>query len=551
MIRGGALERPGDITRPRRWRWIGPEIRSTVATGGYGRAGHERSTRMTGMAFDSPFSMRPQFVERALHIGVSVLPLALFLVATLGYEKVAHWKRGSVQSTIVTASTTVPATVEHFRDTRRLDDLERRPTGGDAAPERAGAEQASVRRLSFQLGEAANLPLGIDVSRILQPGAYAVLRGVPASATLSHGITASGDRWLVDGADIAALGLGVRAGAAGILAIEMEVLSSGGRLLARERIEIDVSEPAPQPVAEHFVPPMPLEVPSAAPAVDVPVTTAAVTEPPAPVASEPARLALGVTVSAGAPDGPGESRLMLTIEPSQPMPEGAFVVLSGLPPRASLSRGIAIGAGAWLLSPSDRAGIEMRLAEPPPSTLAFEVVAVASDGQRIASEALRYEISQPATGAIVADTTIATEAGLPRPTPREIATAQALAAESMTRASPPSPPAAYRTAAAPPVHPRAPSLDVPSWQSVLTRGRRMLELGNLAVARPLLERAARDGSAEAAALIGASYDEAWLKRQGALGFGADATIARQWYETARLLGAQDVERIVAGLLGAR
>ena len=75
----------------------------------------------------------------------------------------------------------------------------------------------------------------------------------------------------------------------------------------------------------------------------------------------------------------------------------------------------------------------------------------------------------------------------------------------------------------------------------------MLQSGNIAVARPLLERAAREGSAEAAALLGASFDADWLKRSGALGISGDAATATRWFEEARRMGAADVERIIAGL----
>ena len=79
----------------------------------------------------------------------------------------------------------------------------------------------------------------------------------------------------------------------------------------------------------------------------------------------------------------------------------------------------------------------------------------------------------------------------------------------------------------------------------LVRGRRMLELGNIAVARPLLECAFVEGSSEAAALLAASFDAVWLNRAGVIGVAPDADKARRWYEEARNLGATDMERLVA------
>ena len=76
----------------------------------------------------------------------------------------------------------------------------------------------------------------------------------------------------------------------------------------------------------------------------------------------------------------------------------------------------------------------------------------------------------------------------------------------------------------------------------------MLQSGNIAIARPLLERAAGQGSAEAAALLGASFDPGWLSRAGAVGITGDATQAAHWYAQAHRMGASDVERIVAGVI---
>ena len=73
----------------------------------------------------------------------------------------------------------------------------------------------------------------------------------------------------------------------------------------------------------------------------------------------------------------------------------------------------------------------------------------------------------------------------------------------------------------------------------------MLDLGNIVVARPMLERAANEGSAEAAALLAATFDRIWLQRTGALGIADDSAKAAHWYAQARQLGAGDAERIIA------
>ena len=92
-------------------------------------------------------------------------------------------------------------------------------------------------------------------------------------------------------------------------------------------------------------------------------------------------------------------------------------------------------------------------------------------------------------------------------------------------------------------HSISPPSAAPS-NATLARGRKMLEFGNIAVARPLLERAAGEGSGEAAALLGASFDAAWLRKNGVLGVSGDPDKSRHWFGEARRLGATDTARIV-------
>ena len=73
----------------------------------------------------------------------------------------------------------------------------------------------------------------------------------------------------------------------------------------------------------------------------------------------------------------------------------------------------------------------------------------------------------------------------------------------------------------------------------------MLQLGNIAVARPLLEHAAGAGSGEAAALLGVTYDPQWLLKIGALGMTGDSDKAKHWFDVARRLGTTDIEQLMA------
>ena len=81
----------------------------------------------------------------------------------------------------------------------------------------------------------------------------------------------------------------------------------------------------------------------------------------------------------------------------------------------------------------------------------------------------------------------------------------------------------------------------------IDRGRKLLDIGNVAMARPILERVAAAGSAEAALLLGASYDPIWLRTKGAIGVEADENKARSWYEIARKGGAAGAEKMLSAL----
>jgi TPR repeat protein len=76
-------------------------------------------------------------------------------------------------------------------------------------------------------------------------------------------------------------------------------------------------------------------------------------------------------------------------------------------------------------------------------------------------------------------------------------------------------------------------------QRLLRRGQLMLDSGNLSGARLLWERAAEQGSSEAALALGRSYDPAQVPLPGVAGSVADRTLARRWYERAAALGSSE------------
>lgn len=82
------------------------------------------------------------------------------------------------------------------------------------------------------------------------------------------------------------------------------------------------------------------------------------------------------------------------------------------------------------------------------------------------------------------------------------------------------------------------------------RGQQMLELGDIAQARLLLERASEYGSARAALLMANSFDPNTLPWRPGMGLEAEPIKARQWYIFAQKLGAgEEAERRLSELSG--
>ena len=86
---------------------------------------------------------------------------------------------------------------------------------------------------------------------------------------------------------------------------------------------------------------------------------------------------------------------------------------------------------------------------------------------------------------------------------------------------------------APAAPPEAPVIEAPKAIDLLQRGQRMLTNGNVQAARLLLERAAENGSAEAALSLANSY--------GADNADGNVYLARRWYQRAAALGAPEAQ----------
>jgi hypothetical protein len=164
------------------------------------------------------------------------------------------------------------------------------------------------------------------------------------------------------------------------------------------------------------------------------------------------------------------------------------------------------------------------------------------------------------TPAMVAGPALATAVA---PSRDEIALALKTAHQSLAPTEAPQPTATVATAAptaAVPVAavPAAPApaaaamppirrLGADELANLMSRGKALLDAGDIAPARLLLERAAEAGEASAALMVAQTYDPNVLGAQDARNITADPAQARRWYQRAAQLGSTDAQRRLSQL----
>lgn len=290
---------------------------------------------------------------------------------------------------------------------------------------------------------------------------------------------------------------------------------------------------------------------------------------PAPAAADTALQILAaheIAVEAGL-----DGRLPIANDAAQALPKGAYLVVRGVSVDSKLSHGIAIGPEVWLVDGADVGSVAFQSKTGVAARHTLTLQLVSGDGRLLAEDRLLVETqpakplepttvvatSMPSLDVARAAPMVILPPAADEPTQPDLTVVAAPSAMPVQTESTPAKlaalaetPSAIETAAltAPaPAKPAPPLASGKAVEAALARGRRMLELGNIAVARPLLERAATSGSAAAALLVGNSYDANWLKRNGALGIAADAALARKWYGQAQHLGNGEAARLIAAL----
>lgn len=201
------------------------------------------------------------------------------------------------------------------------------------------------------------------------------------------------------------------------------------------------------------------------------------------------------------------------------------VMVQGVPEQAKLSDGKDLGSGNWLLNAEQMKDLKLvtqKTLEPRAYTL--EVILVQSDGS--VPETRKVEVSvEPAAAANTQTPVASAPAGIKFVKNGVADDSTGAAVNSVEPASEPEP------VAGPPLTPQ-------ELRALLSRGERLLQEGDVAGARLLLEYAAQRGSKDAMVILAKSYDPEHLAKLGVHGVQANPEQATRWYARAAETTAQ-------------
>lgn len=97
----------------------------------------------------------------------------------------------------------------------------------------------------------------------------------------------------------------------------------------------------------------------------------------------------------------------------------------------------------------------------------------------------------------------------------------------------------------PPPAPHVEKIDPGTLAGMMSRAKSLMAIGDITSARLLLQRAAEAQDANAAFMLGQTYDPAILGSQDIRSITPDPAIARNWYQTAAQLGSADAQQRLA------
>ena len=176
------------------------------------------------------------------------------------------------------------------------------------------------------------------------------------------------------------------------------------------------------------------------------------------------------------------------------LPARSIIAIREIPPGATFSEGRPYGSSEWSLTPNEIGDLRLHLPKSVTSGTNMRIELMGADGTVLASATTRLDIAQDPRAALI------------------------LRSDESDRVD-----------------------------DLIKHGQKMVEVGYLAGARAYFKRAAEAGSGEAAVLLGATYDPAFIENMGAQGIKPDLKEARSWYERAKQLGVTDTDAKLADL----
>jgi Bacterial SH3 domain len=184
----------------------------------------------------------------------------------------------------------------------------------------------------------------------------------------------------------------------------------------------------------------------------------------------------------------------IAIHSVEMLPARSIVAIRAIPPDATFSQGRPYGSSEWSLTPDEIGDLRLHLPKSLTSGTNMRIELMGADGTILASATTRLDIAQDPRAVMI------------------------LRSDESDRV-----------------------------EDLIKHGQKMVEVGYLAGARAYFKRAVEAGSGEAAVLLGATYDPAFIEKMGAQGIKPDLKEARRWYERAKQLGVADADEKLAEL----
>jgi len=215
----------------------------------------------------------------------------------------------------------------------------------------------------------------------------------------------------------------------------------------------------------------------------------------APQVETEARPDIALTADSRIEAKPGEDvSFNIAIDSVDMLPARSIIAIRGIPQGATFSQGRPYGSSEWSLTPDEVGDLRIHLRKGTTEGTDMRIELVGADGTTLASATTRLDVAEDPRAALI------------------------LRSDEGDRI-----------------------------EDLIKHGQKMVEVGYLAGARAYFKRAVEAGSGEAALLLGACYDPAFIEKIGAQGIKPDPQEARNWYERAKQLGIADADAKLAEL----